>query len=54
MIVGWQLAAAGHPLLDRVFTLGVSLLILALAYQLCRRAIPVLVEAAGEDPGVLA
>jgi cation diffusion facilitator family transporter len=54
VIAGWQLAAAGYVWLDGVLTLGVSGLILALAYDLFRRAIPVLVDQAGEDPDALA
>jgi cation diffusion facilitator family transporter len=54
VIGGWQLAAAGYLWLDRLLTLAVSGLILALAYDLFRRAIPVLVDRAGEDPDALA
>jgi cation diffusion facilitator family transporter len=54
VIAGWQLAAAGYRWLDTVLTLAVSGLILALAYDLFRRAIPVLVDQAGEDPDALA
>ncbi len=40
VIASWQLAAAGFPWLDAVFTLLISALILALAYGLFQRAIP--------------
>jgi cation diffusion facilitator family transporter len=50
VIIGWQLAATGHAWLDTVFTLGVSALILFLAFGLYRRAIPVLVDQIATDP----
>jgi cation diffusion facilitator family transporter len=50
VIIGWQLAATGHAWLDTAFTLGVSALILFLAFGLYRRAIPVLVDQIATDP----
>lgn len=50
LIAGWQLAAAGHPWLDPLFTLAVAMLILYLAFGLFRRAIPVLVDRIAADP----
>lgn len=50
VIVGWQLAAAGYAWLDRLFTLGMAALVLALAWRLFQRAIPVLVDHAAADP----
>jgi cation diffusion facilitator family transporter len=54
VIAGWQLAAAGYAWLDKLATAGVGLLILALAWGLFRRAIPVLVERSAADPEELA
>ena len=50
VIVGWQVAARGHLWLDSVFAVGVSLLVLYLAWGLFARAIPVLVDEAAIDP----
>jgi len=50
VIVCWQLASRGIPWLDSVFALGVSLLVLYLAYGLFARAIPVLVDQAAIEP----
>ncbi len=50
VIAGWQLAARGHVWLDSVFAVGVSLLVLYLAWGLFARAIPVLVDEAAIDP----
>jgi cation diffusion facilitator family transporter len=50
VIAGWQLASRGVPWLDSVFALGVSLLVLYLAYGLFARAIPVLVDQAAMEP----
>lgn len=50
-IVGWQVAAAkGWGWLDSVFAVGVAGLVLYLAFDLFRRAIPSLVDSAGRDP----
>jgi len=53
-IVGWQLAAAGHMWIDRIFTLAIAGLILYLAFDLFRRAVPVLVDESAADPAALA
>jgi len=53
VIAGWQLSAQGYPWLDRVCALGVSGLILYLAYSLFKRAIPTLVDQYAIDPEVL-
>lgn len=50
VIAGWQVAARGHVWLDSVFAVGVSLLVLYLAWGLFARAIPVLVDQAAVDP----
>lgn len=44
VIGGWQLSAMGYPWLDSACALGVSGLVLYLAYGLFRRAFPVLVD----------
>jgi cation diffusion facilitator family transporter len=55
VVGGWQLSARGFPWLDRLCALGVAVLVLALAYGLFKRAIPVLVDTAALDPeGVVA
>lgn len=54
VIAGWQLSARGHVWLDTLCTLGVSVLVLTLAYGLFRRAIPVLVDHAAIDPEAIA
>ena len=53
VIAGWQLSAQGYLWLDRVCALGVSALILYLAYSLFRRAIPTLVDQYAIDPELL-
>jgi cation diffusion facilitator family transporter len=50
VIAGWQIASHGYPWVDRAFALGVALVILALAYGLFRRALPVLLDQAAIDP----
>jgi cation diffusion facilitator family transporter len=54
VIVGWQLAARGYQWLDTVFTLGVAVVILCLAYGLFKRVVPVLVDRIAADPEILA
>jgi cation diffusion facilitator family transporter len=54
VIAGWQLAATGYLWLDTALTWVVSGLILALAYGLFRRAVPVLVDRIALDPEDLA
>lgn len=53
VIAGWQLAARGWPWLDPLFALIVAAVVLYLAYDLFRRAIPILVDSAGSDPSKL-
>jgi cation diffusion facilitator family transporter len=50
VIAGWQVAARGYPWLDSLFAVGVSLLVLYLAWGLFARAIPVLVDRVAVDP----
>jgi cation diffusion facilitator family transporter len=50
VIGGWQAAARGYPWLDSLAALGVSGLILFLAYGLFRRSIPILVDHASVQP----
>ena len=54
MIAGWQLSARGFPWLDTLCALGVSALVLTLAYGLFKRAIPVLVDQAAVEPEAIA
>ena len=49
VIVGWQLAVHGYPILDFIFAVLVSSLVLYLAYQLFRKSIPILVDEAAVD-----
>lgn len=44
VIIGWQLSARGYPWLDTVCALGVSVIILYLAFGLFRNVVPVLVD----------
>lgn len=53
VIVGWQLSAMGYFWLDKICALGVSLLVLYLAYGLFKRAFPVLVDQFALDPEML-
>ena len=50
VIAGWQLSAIGYAWVDRLCALGVSLLIFYLAYNLFRRAVPVLIDEYAIDP----
>jgi cation diffusion facilitator family transporter len=54
VIAGWQFGARGWPALDSAATLGVSALILYLAFGLFRRSIPVLTDRMTADPEELA
>ena len=55
VIVGWQLATRGYPILDLIFAVCVSLFVLYLAFQLFRKSIPILVdESAVEQNTVIA
>jgi cation diffusion facilitator family transporter len=53
VITGWQIAARGYPFVDKIFALGVAVLILILAYDLFRRALPVLLDQAAIDPALI-
>lgn len=53
IIIGWQLSAMGYLWIDRICTLGVSLLVFYLAYGLFKRAFPVLVDQFALDPELL-
>lgn len=54
VIVGWQLAARGYPMLDFIFAVFVSGLVFYLAYQLFRKSIPILVDEAAVDQSKVA
>ena len=53
VIAGWQLSAMGYLWLDRACALGVSLLVLYLAFGLFKRALPILVDQISLDPELL-
>ena len=53
VIVGWQLSARGYPWLDTACALGVSAIILYLAFGLFKNVIPVLVDEMAIEPEVL-
>lgn len=53
VIGGWQLSAIGYVWVDRVCALGVAGLILYLAFNLFRRAVPILVDESALDPALL-
>ena len=50
VIGGWQLSAMGHAWVDRLCAIGVALLVFYLAYNLFRRAVPVLLDQYAIDP----
>jgi cation diffusion facilitator family transporter len=50
VILGWQLSARGYPWLDTVCALGVSAVILYLAFGLFRNVVPVLVDEMAIEP----
>lgn len=50
VIIGWQLSSAGFAWLDTLCALGVACLVLYLAYDLFRRALPALVDEYAVDP----
>jgi cation diffusion facilitator family transporter len=54
VIAGWQISARSHPWIDTACALGVACLILYLAYDLFRRAIPILVDRAALAPEAVA
>ena len=53
VIAGWQAAARGYLWFDTFAALGVSAVILVLAYGLFRRAIPILVDETALEPEAL-
>ncbi len=53
VIVGWQLGSRGFVWADRAATLGVSALILLLAWGLFQRAVPVLTDRSAADPDAI-
>jgi cation diffusion facilitator family transporter len=53
VILGWQLAARGHPWLDALASIIVAGMIFYLAYGLFQKAIPVLVERSIANPDAL-
>lgn len=53
VIVGWQLSAMGYPWLDSLCALLVAGFVFYLAFDLFKRAIPVLVDGVAIDPDQL-
>jgi cation diffusion facilitator family transporter len=53
VIAGWQFSAMGYLWLDSVCALGVSFLVLYLAFGLFKRALPTLVDQFALDPELL-
>ncbi len=53
VIAGWQAAARGYLWVDTLAALGVSGVILMLAYGLFQRAIPILVDETAFDPDAI-
>ena len=54
VIGGWQFSVRGHPWLDTVCAIAVAMLVLALAFGLFRRAVPVLVDRIVVEPELIA
>lgn len=54
VIVGWQMAARGYPIIDFIFAIFVSALVFYLAFQLFRKCIPILVDEAAVDQNKVA
>ncbi len=50
VIAGWQLSAMGYPILDKLCALGVAGVIFYLAYELFKKAAPILVDEFAIDP----
>ena len=50
VIAGWQLSAIGYIWVDRLCALGVSFVIIYLAFSLFRRTLPILVDEFAIDP----
>lgn len=53
VLIGWQLSIYGFPWLDSVFAILVAFMIFYLAYDLFRKAVPVLVDTVSHDPQLL-
>ena len=53
VIIGWQLSSMGYLWLDRACALAVAALVLYLAYNLFKRAAPILVDQFAVDPELL-
>jgi len=53
VIVGWQLSAMGYVWLDRVCALGVSALVLYLAYLLFKKSLPILTDEYSIEPELI-
>lgn len=49
VIIGWQMAARGYPILDFVSAVLVALFVFYLAFQLFRKSIPILVDETSVD-----
>ena len=50
VIAGWQFSAMGYAWVDRLCAIGVAILVIYLAYNLFRRAIPTLIDEYAVDP----
>ena len=50
VIAGWQLSAMGYVWIDRLCALGVSLVIIYLAFNLFKRTLPVLLDECAINP----
>jgi len=53
VIVGWQLSTMGYKWLDRACALGVSVLVLYLAYMLFKKSLPILVDEYSIEPDLI-
>ena len=53
VILGWQLSARGFPWLDTACALGVSALVLYLAFSLFKRTVPTLLDQMAISPEIL-
>ncbi len=53
VIVGWQLSVRGYPWLDTACALGVSAMIMYLAFGLFKNVVPILVDEMAIDPEAL-
>ena len=53
VIVGWQLSTMGYVWLDRICALGVSILVLYLAYILFKKSLPILTDEYSIEPDLI-